>query len=291
MDLFIQTLINGILIGGLYILIAIGFSLAFGVLHIIDFAVGEWVMLGAFTAYWVYTLSGVDPILSIPINLILYGIAGYFLYPLIQRIIQQKHRNAILMALAFTFGLSIFFRGSALSLWGFNNRNIVTFISDQSISLLGVTFPVLRLVAFIFAVLTTILFMLFIYKTPLGLAIRVTAENKEIAGLMGIDGQAIARIVYTVYASITGMAGVFIGSIFSINAEMGMRYTAFAFFVVVAGGLGSLGGAIVAGLLLGLIASLVSVYLSSTYTMLILFLVLYLILVFFPRGILRKGWL
>lgn len=290
MDLFIQTAINGILIGGIFITIAVGFSLAFGVMDIIDFAVGEWVMLGAFTAFWLNYFFRIDPLLLLPLVLFLFGLVGYLFQPVLQKVINIKHRSAALMALAFTFGLSTFFRGSALTLWGFNNRNLVTFLSEKSVTILGITLPALRVCATLFALLVTVLFMVFLYKTKTGMAIRAAAENRAVAGLMGIDSFRLARLVYALYAGLTGMSGIFIGSIFSVFPEMGVRYTAFAFFVVVAGGLGSFSGAIVAGLMLGMIASFVTVYLGGAYVFLILFFVLYLILLFFPKGILGKGW-
>ncbi|MDR3561579.1 MAG: branched-chain amino acid ABC transporter permease [Negativicutes bacterium] len=289
MELIVQTLINGLLIGGIFIMIAVGFSLAFGVMDIIDFAVGEWVMLGAFMAYWMQTLLGVDPLLLTPVILLTFGLVGYFFQPVLQSIINIKHRSAALMALAFTFGLSTFFRGTALTLWGFNNRNITTFLSEQSITIFGITLPALRLAATATAILTTVAFMLFLNKTRTGIAIRAAAENKTVAGLMGIDGKNVSRLVYAIYAALTGMAGVFIGAIFSVNPDMGLRYTAFAFFVVVVGGMGSLSGAIVAGLLLGLLASFVSVYVGGSYIFLILFMFLYLVLIFLPKGVLGKG--
>lgn len=290
MDLLLQTLINGLLIGGIFIMVAVGFSLAFGVLHIIDFAVGEWIMLGAFTAFWLHHFWHIDPILLLPVVFVIFTVTGYLLYPVLKQVIDQKHRNAALMALAFTFGLSIFMRGSALSLWGFNNRNLITFLSEESWSLFGVTLPALRVAATVFALAVTAVFILFLYKSKVGLAIRAAAENRTIAGLMGIDGHHIARLVYAIYAGLTGMAGIFIGAIFSVNPEMGLRYTVFAFFVVVVGGLGSLAGAIVAGFLLGIIISFGSVYLGGSYILLVLFFILYIILLFFPKGILRKGW-
>ncbi len=289
MGLFIQTLLNGLLIGGIFITIAVGFSLAFGVMDIVDFAVGEWVMLGAFTAYWISTLLHIDPLLLFPVVMLLFGFIGYQFQPVLQSVINIKHRSAALMALAFTFGLSTLLRGSALTLWGFNNRNLVTFLSNQSITIAGATLPMLRVAASIFAIVVTVAFMLFLFKTRTGICIRAAAENKNVAGLMGIDGTKVARLVYAIYAALTGMSGIFIGSIFSVNPDMGLRYTAFAFFVVVAGGLGSLSGSIAAGLLLGLIASFVSVYIGGAYIFLILFLMLYLILLFFPKGILGKG--
>lgn len=290
MELIIQTLVNGILIGGIFITIAVGFSIAYGVMDIVDFAVGEWIMLGAFTAFWINKFFHIDPLLLIPVIALFFGVIGYIFQPVIQKVINIKHRSAALMGLAFTFGLSTFLRGSALTLWGFNNRNLVTVLSEKNLTIFGITLPAIRAGATLFSILMTVAFAYFLYRTKTGMTIRAAAENKAVAGLMGIDGHRIARLVYAIYAGLTGMSGIFIGSIFSVFPDMGLRYTAFAFFVVVAGGMGSFSGAIVAGLLLGLISSFVSVYLGGAYVFLILFFILYLILVFFPKGILGKGW-
>ncbi|MHB1405823.1 MAG: branched-chain amino acid ABC transporter permease [Desulfitobacteriaceae bacterium] len=290
MELFIQTLVNGILIGGIFITVAVGFTIAFGVMDIVDFAVGEWIMLGAFMAFWTNKFFGIDPLMLLPVVFLFFSLVGYFFQPVIQKVVNIKHRSAALMALAFTFGLSTFFRGAALTFWGFNNRNLVTFLSEKNVSLFGITVPAIRAGATVFSIIVTLAFAYFLYKTKTGIAIRAAAENKTVAGLMGIDAKRIARLVYAIYAGLTAMSGIFIGSIFSVFSDMGLRYTIFAFFVVVAGGMGSFSGAIVAGLMLGLISSFVTVYLSGELVFLILFLILYLVLIFFPKGVLGKGW-
>lgn len=290
MELLMQTLVNGILIGGIFITIAVGFSISYGVMDIVDFAVGEWIMLGAFSAFWINKYTHLDPLMLIPVIALFFALIGYLFQPVIQKVVNIKHRSAALMGLAFTFGLSTLFRGSALTLWGFNNRNLVTVLSEKNISLFGITVPAIRAGATLFSILITVAFAFFLYRTKTGITIRAAAENKTVAGLMGIDGHRIARLVYAIYVGLTSMSGVFIGSIFSVFPDMGLRYTAFAFFVVVAGGMGSFSGAIIAGLLLGLISSFVSVYVGGAYVFLILFFILYLILVFLPKGILGKGW-
>ncbi|AET68533.1 branched-chain amino acid ABC-type transport system, permease component [Desulfosporosinus orientis DSM 765] len=290
MELLMQTLVNGILIGGIFIAVAVGFSIAYGVMDIVDFAVGEWIMLGAFSAFWINHYTHYDPLMLIPAIALFFALIGYLFQPVIQKVVNIKHRSAALMGLAFTFGLSTLFRGSALTLWGFNNRNLVTVLSEKNMSIFGITVPAIRAGATLFSILMTVAFAFFLYRTKTGITIRAAAENKSVAGLMGIDGHRIARLVYAIYVGLTSMSGVFIGCIFSVFPDMGLRYTAFAFFVVVAGGMGSFSGAIIAGLLLGLISSFVSVYVGGAYVFLILFFILYLILVFLPKGILGKGW-
>lgn len=290
MGLLMQTTVNGILIGGIFITIAVGFSISYGVMHIVDFAVGEWIMLGAFTAFWLNQYTKIDPLLLIPFIALFFALIGYLIQPIIQKVVNIKHRSAAMMALAFTFGLSTLLRGAALTLWGFNNRNLVTVLSEMNVNLFGITVPAIRAAATVFSILVTAAFAYFLYRTKTGITIRAAAEDKTVAGLMGVDGHRISRLVYAIYVGLTAMSGVFIGSIFSVFPDMGLRYTAFAFFVVVAGGMGSFSGAIVAGLLLGLISSFVSVYVGGAYVFLILFFILYLILVFLPKGILGKGW-
>ena len=125
MDLFLQTLINGILIGGVYILVAIGFSLCFGVMHVIDFSVGEWLMLGGFLGVVLVGWLNVDPLVLIPGIFAVFFVLGYLLQPVIQRVISGKRAaNPALMGLVFTFGIHIFLQGFALTVWGHNRVSL-----------------------------------------------------------------------------------------------------------------------------------------------------------------------
>ncbi|MCL5045406.1 MAG: branched-chain amino acid ABC transporter permease, partial [Actinobacteria bacterium] len=151
------------------------------------------------------------------------------------------------------------------------------------------TVPSLRFAAFVFAVVVTLLFIFFLYRTKTGIAIRGVAQSKPVAGLMGINSQRIAAIVYAIYTGLTATSGVLIGAIFSVNPEMGVRYTIFAFFVVVAAGMGYLPGVVVAGLLLGILDAFVAVYIGGAYTHLVVFLFLYVLLLVAPKGILGRG--
>ena len=289
MDLFAQTIVNGLLIGGLYVAFSIGFALAFGVLDIVDFAVGEWVMLGGFAGYWLWVWLGVDPFLLLPVVLVVFAGVGYVLAPLLYRVRTSRYARPALMALAFTFGVATFLRGGALTAWGFNTRSVQTALGAQSLALGPLNLPALRLVAFAFAIAITLAFMLFLYRTRLGLAIRATAQNKQNAGLMGVDVKQVSALVYALYAGLTGTVGVLMAAIYSVTPEVGVRYTLFAFFVVVLAGLGSLPGVFAAGLFLGLLEALVAVYVGGNYTFLAVFATLYLVLLVSPTGILRRG--
>jgi len=289
MQLLFQTLVNGLLVGGLYVTISIGFSLAFGVLDVVDFAVGEWVMLGAFAGVSAKAWFDVDPFAALPVVFAVFAAAGWLLAPLIYRVRTSRYARPALMALAFTFGIATLARGTMLTTVGFDPRTVHTGFATGTLSVVGLNVPWLRLAGFIFAIVATGLFIAFLYLTRTGLAVRATAQNKENAGLMGVNVKRISALVYSAYVGLTGMAGVLIGAIYAVTAQVGPQYALLAFFVVVLAGLGSVLGVLVAGLFLGVLQAIVTVYIGARYTLAIVFGVLFLTLLVSPRGILRRG--
>jgi branched-chain amino acid transport system permease protein len=289
LDLFLQTLANGILIGGVVATFAIGFQLTFGVLHVIDFAVGAWVILGGYLAYFMSALLGVDGFLGLPVAFVLFGAIGYLVGPVIYRVRNSRTARPELMALALTFGLFTLLRGGMLTFWGFNTRSVTTDLASGAVFIGPVVVPMLRVIAFGFAIAAAAVLFFWLYRTRYGLAIRATAENRNTAGLMGVDVRRLSAVVYGVYAGLTGMAGVLMGAIYSVNPEIGLRYTLFAFFVAVLAGLGSVSGAVLAALMLGIIESVVAIYWGSSYSHLAIFATLYVVLLVAPKGILGRG--
>jgi branched-chain amino acid transport system permease protein len=288
-----QAIIDGLLLGGIYLTIGIGFSLAFGVLHIIDFAVGEWIMLGAFIGLYLNAWTGLDPFLLLPAVFIIFGIVGYFLQPVIHQVISGKKGNPLLMGLVFTFGLGLIFRGSAQSIFGIFTHSLSTALSEDSwyfeIGPIFLTIPLVRLSGLIYALAVYFGLNFLLKKSDFGRAVRAVAQNKEAAGLMGININQTCSAVYAIYVGISAMTGVFIGAIVSLNAGMGPDLTTFAFFVVVLAGMGYLSGVPWAAFLLGLIQSFFLIYFNPSYTLLAVFFVLYLILLVSPTGMFRKG--
>lgn len=289
MELFLQTALNGLLIGGVFAAFSIGFQLAFGVLHVVDFAVGGWVMLGGYAGYWLVTLLGLDPFAGLPLVFFAFGAAGYLVGPLIYHVRTSRYARPALMALAFTFGLFLVMRGGALTLWGFDTRSVPTALGGENLVIGPVVVPLLRLMAGLFALAAGLGLFAFLYLTRIGLAIRATAQNREHAALMGVDVRRLSALVYGIYTGLTGTAGVLMAAIYSVTPEVGLRYTLFAFFVAVLAGLGSVGGVLVAALFLGMMEALVAVYLGGSYTHLVVFAALYLVLLLSPQGILRRG--
>jgi branched-chain amino acid transport system permease protein len=284
-----QALVGGILIGGLYVAISIGFSLSFGVLDVVDLAVGMWVVLGAFAVIVASDELGVDAFLLLPVVFVVFGVVGWFIAPLIYRVRTSKYALPALMGLAFTFGLATLIRGGLLTVFGYTPRTVHTDLVSGNVELLGITAPMVRVAGFGFAVVATGLFLAFLFYTRTGLAIRATAQSKENAGLMGIDVKRISSLVYAIYTGLTAMAGALLGAIYAMTPEVGLRYTLFAFFVVVLAGLGSVVGVLAAGLFLGVLQSLVTTYVGADYTLMVVFAVLFVALLLFPQGISRRG--
>lgn len=225
----------------------------------------------------------------LPFIFLIFGAVGWIIYPLIYRAVSGKRHNPVIMGLVFTFGLSILAKGGALSVWGYHIQSITTWLSGKSISLDIATVPALRFSGFMFGILVTVAFMVFLYKTKMGTTIRATAQDREMANLLGADVHKVGSLVYSLYAGITGMSGVLIGSLFSIHAAMGAKYATLAFFVVVLAGMGYVPGVIIAAMILGLLQSFVGVYIGGRYNLVALFMVMYGILLITPKGILRKG--
>ncbi|MFB6122075.1 MAG: branched-chain amino acid ABC transporter permease [Haloferacaceae archaeon] len=289
-ELLTQTLINGLLLGGIYVTVGVGFSLAFGVLEVVDFAVGEYVMLGAFTGALVAPLFGSEGIFVVPLVFAAYFVVGFFVQPFIHHVTTGNRPQPLLMGLVFTFGLATFARGTVLSIFGPNNKTVPTSLIDGRLVVPGLgTFPTVRAVTAVFGVVSLSVFMYYLYNTKGGTAIRAIAEDRTTAQMMGININRYQSIAYAAYAGLTATAGVFIGLVFTANPGMGLQYTAFAFFMVVLAGLGYLPGVIVSGIVLGLAQSLTAVYLGGELVLFTLFALIYVVLLVSPAGILGKG--
>lgn len=289
MELFAQTLLNGVLIGGILVCLTIGFQLTFGVLHVIDFAVGGWVMLGGYAAYFAGTLLGIDPFISLFLVFAGFGLVGFAMGPLIYHVRTSRYARPDLMALAFTFGIFMVMHGGALWLFSFDSRSVDSVLSGQSLSLGPVTVPLPRLVAFGAAAILTLGLFLLLYRSRFGMAVRALAQNRDTAGLMGVDVRRVSACVYGIYTGMTAAAGVLVATVYAVNPDVGVRYTLFAFFVAVLAGLGSVGGVLAAGLALGLVEAMVGIYIGARYSLLVVFATLFAVLVVAPKGILGRG--
>jgi len=284
--MFAQVLLNGVLIGGIYASVAVGFSLIFGVLRIVNIVHGEFIMLGAFITYWLYKLMGIDPFLSLPLTFFCLYIFGF----LLQRYVINKIMEAPeIMSLLLTFGLSLIIANIALLAWKGDYRLVNPEYAGAHLNLASLTIPYIRLSTFLFALVSVAGLQLFLQRTDIGRAIRATSQSKDGARLQGVSPALIYAITFGLGAAVAGVAGSLLSLSFSVFPAMGGDYLLFSFFIVVVGGMGHLPGALAGGFILGILQSLITNYLSAGLTYIIMFCILYVMLIVRPTGIFGKG--
>jgi branched-chain amino acid transport system permease protein len=284
--LFFQTLINGILLGGIYVVVSLGLSLSYGVLHIINVAHGEFVMLGAYSAYWLAVLAGLDPMWTFPIIFVAFFAVGYLLQKFIVNRIMSE---AALKNLVVFFGLSILLSNLGLMTLGTDFKITTTPLSGVSIPLGDLSIPITRIVTFVVGIGILYVFTLFLKRSWVGKAIRATAFDPQAVGLMGVNVNKIYAIVLGLAIGVTAVSGGLVSSISALHPTMGGPYLIFAFLISVMGGMGYLPGTLAGGFTLGLLVSFINSYFMSELTYLIMFLLLWVLLLLRPKGIFGKG--
>jgi branched-chain amino acid transport system permease protein len=283
---FIQAIVNGLLLGGVYAAYSAGFSLIFGVMGVVNLAHGELIMLGAFSSYWMFALFHVDPYLSLPVSMGLLFLFGYVVQKyIINRVIELPH----IMSYILTFGIHLMVANTALQLWTHDFRTITTSYSGANLAVWGLNIPYARLVTFVLALVIVAALWFLLNRTETGRAIRATSMDKEVARLMGVKIHHIYAITFGIGAAVSGLAGALISPFVIIFPEMGLSYTIIAFCVVVLGGMGYMPGALWGGAILGIAQSLSATYLSAGISVAITFLLLFFMLIFRPTGIVGKG--
>jgi branched-chain amino acid transport system permease protein len=282
--MLLQILVNGILKGGLYALMAMGMSLIWGVMGIINIAHGSFIMLGAFTTYWLFTLLGMDPFMSLIFSIALLFIVGYG----IQRyLINYVIRASAFITLILAFGIEIFINNLALVSWTADVRKVeVSYGADNFAIGHWVTIPTVRLVAFLLVIVISLAFFFILNRTNLGRSIRATSQDLDAARLAGVDVAHTYAITFGMGVGAAAAAGTLWSILFPISPIMGGELTLKSFVVVIIGGLGSMVGPIIGGLALGLTEAFGSNWFGSTYENLIGFSILVLVLIVRPKGIL-----
>jgi len=257
----IQILVWGLYAGCIYILLAIGLNLIFGVMKVVNFAHGELLMLGAYATFWIYTLSGVNPYLIITLAMILLGIIGVFIERLCFRPIKGTGKlNEIFLSL----GLIYLFQNLAALLWTTDSRSIHSPYSSVSVSVGSVRLPLDYIIIILFTIVFLIAFQVFMKRTTIGRAMRATSQNRDAAALMGINVERMDMLSFALGSALAAAAGslwLISGQI--VDPYMGSIPAIKAFAVVIIGGLGSIPGAIVAGLTLGIAENVVPLFMQS----------------------------
>jgi branched-chain amino acid transport system permease protein len=286
MESFVQSVVSGVLTGSLYAMIAVGLTIVFGVMRIINLAHGEMVMLGMFGAYWSYTLWGIDPFLSIVIWAPLMFAAGMLVQRfLLQEVIPKGELNTLL----YTAGLSLLIANLALFLWTGDYRTLNLDYASMPARPLGIAVPIPLAIAFAMAIAITSALYLLLSRTDVGRAMRATAQNAQSAALMGVDVHTINMITFGLGTALAAAAGVLLVPSLYLYPTVGEILIVKCFVIVVLGGLGSVPGAIAGGVLLGVVESLGAVYVSVAYKDAIGFVLFLLVLLLRPAGLFGVG--
>ena len=282
---FIQSLLSGILTGGVYALAGIGMSLVFGVMNISNFAHGDLMMLGMYLAYFAFTLLHIVPYLSLLLIIPTAFLFGFIIEKVfIHRIIHHPHQNQILL----TIGLGLIMSNTALLAFTSDPKILTTSYSSSAVNIGGISLSVPLLLSFaITAGITGILF-LFLSKTTTGLALWATSQNREAAQLMGINVAKMSAIAFGLGTALAATAGALIAPVYYIHPLAGHTFLLKAFTICVLGGLGSVVGAGVGGIIIGIVESMSSTYLSSDWKDVVVFIIFLMVLLLRPQGLLGK---
>jgi len=284
-DQLLQQLADGLLIGLMYSLVAIGLTLIWGVMNIVNFAHGEFLMLGMFTSFWLFTLYGIDPIFSIPICFVCMFVMGMLIY---RFIVSKVMKGPILAQLVVTFGVSIFISNLAVYFWTPDFRLLPATILQGTWQIGGVALSVPKVAASIGSVIASVCMFFFLKRTKTGKAILATEMDREAALLMGINTERINSLSFGIGTALVGVAGAFLSTYYYVYPQVGGLFGTIAFCVVALGGFGSIEGAFIAGILVGLAQTLGGFFFDPSYKYAIVFMI-YLITIWLrPQGLL--GW-
>jgi branched-chain amino acid transport system permease protein len=288
MDLFFEALINGACLGMAYALVAIGLTIIWGVMEIVNFAHGDYLMLAMYIGFFSYSLIGIHPLFSIPVNfMIMAGLGALTYLRIIKRVLKS---NILLSQIVVTFGVSVFLQNFAMFIWSPNFHAIaeVPWLSG-SINLGGIYVAKALFVLALVSAITCLILVYFINRTTTGKTILATAMDREMAQLVGINTKTVELITFSLGIAALGVAGSGLIMVTYVSPRVGFLYGLIAFTAVALGGFGSLAGTIIAGLMIGVTEVFSGLYIGPEYKYVAIFFVYLIILIWRPKkGLL--GW-
>lgn len=285
MELLLQQLFNGLTLGSVYILVAIGLTLVFGILHVPNFAHGALYLIGGYLTLMAMKGLGVHYFVAIIISMISVA----FIAILMERLVFNPLRNApAIHDKIAAIGMVLFFDALVSLIWGNDYQRMITPYGD-SVTIFGIATSYQRILVIVVAVVVVILLQLFLKKTMIGASIIAMAQNREGAFLVGINANAVAMMTFAISGALAAIAASISSPINLVFPAMGHIVILKAFVVVIIGGMGSVPGAIIGGLILGITESLGATYISNDYKDMIAFLLLIIIMTMRPKGLFAKG--
>ena len=286
-QLVIQLLVNGILFGSIYGVAAIGMSLIFGTMRIMFLAQGTVIILFAYVCYWVFTLLGIDPYLSLVIVIILAVFLGGGLYQgLFRGAAALEDKNVTLLI---AVGIMYFLENFMTVVWTANPRSITTGYTSFVVHFLGVGIPFTRLMGFVMAIIATCFVVAFLKKTYIGMAVRAASEDMVSATFMGISPHKVNSVAFAIGIGLAGVAGVDLATIYPFDPFYGFIFVLKSMIALAIGGIGSVSGALLGGIVLGLLESMSSFFIPGGWTDAISFGVFLIILMWKPEGLLVRS--
>jgi branched-chain amino acid transport system permease protein len=284
-EIIAQAVASGLLLGAVYALIAAGLSLIFGLMEIVNFAHGEFLMLAMFTAFWLYALYAVDPLVSLPLAALLLftiGVATY--YGIVKRVL----RGPALAQIFATFGLAVFLRGLAQFLWTPDFRVVQAPLVAGRLNVFGLFLGIPQVVASVGALLAFAALFLFLSRTETGQALLATAQDRQAAQVMGIDTDRMFALGWGIGAACVGVAGVLLANFYYVFPDVGAVFALLAYVTVALGGFGSILGALVAGIIVGLVEHLAGLLISPSLKYAAVFGLYLAVVLIRPRGLFGK---
>ena len=262
----LQAVVNGLQMGALYALVAVGLAIIWGLMEMINFAHGEFMMLGMFGAWWLSSTLGLDPLIAmVPIALVMYGL-GVVVYTQLMRRVQRGDTFAQIFA---TVGLLLFLQNTVVagftSDYRFVSDTVLARLSGVNIDLFGIRLGLPLLIAGLIGLALFVLLYLLIDRTEIGLSLQATSEDREAAMLVGIHPRRMFAMAWGLGAALVAVAGVILANFFSVYPQVGLQFTVLAYAIVALGGFGSILGTLIAALLVGVVQSVTVVYLAPAF--------------------------
>jgi len=283
--LFASALVSGIVLGCIYAMVGAGLNLIFGVVKVVNFAQGALLMLGLYIVYWTVRASGIDPYVTVPVVVAAMAALGYLIQRLLINRVLGKERISQLLI---TFGLGMAIENTILAFAGPANRSVSTFLDGTVYNWGGVRVSAPSVVLVVATLLTLIGLWLFLVRTRTGTAIRSVSQQPDSAELAGINVKGVYSLAFAIGAGVTGFAAVLMSPLYDVEPGIGEAFGIMAFIVVVMGGLGSVFGAALAGLLLGVAQNLFATYFGLHMSLAFVFSLFLLVLFLRPQGLFAR---
>lgn len=287
--LVIQSIVEGLLIGGVYAVVAVGLSLAFGVMRIINWAQGELLMVSMFVSYFLLSTLNWNPYIVMLISFFIMAGVGYLLQrTVLTKLISREEDREPISVLLFTSGLGMLLSNGVMILLGSNPYTAHTIYTGKILQLGELYVSIPKIIAFFIAIAATLALYFFLQRSETGKAIRATSQNRNVATLMGIDQKRIYNLAFALSIGLVGIAGGILIPYYPVSYAIGTTFSFRSFVVVVLGGKGSILGALLGGLIIGVIEKVMEQFLSPTIAQMVVFLVFVFMLVFRPYGLMGE---